>query len=254
MKRLLRILVRFYPSDWRARYDREFAALLDEAPLSVRDIWDVFWGALKMQITTSSVTKITLICSLAALLVAAAISLAVPAVYSSESILTFAPADGAVVTEESSRLFLDDLAQSIFTRDYLASVVHDHNLYWRERLHMPLDAVVEKMRSDISIHSLTLATPSDRDSYTLAIRFNYRSPFIAQQVNAELTSRFIERAVTSQVFSHSTFLLHDPPSLARWPAPSRMRLTALALFAVTLGGLSFAVVVRRMYGTEAPHS
>ena len=39
-------LVRLYPSRWRRRYEAEFRALLDEAPLSPRLVLDVLAGAL----------------------------------------------------------------------------------------------------------------------------------------------------------------------------------------------------------------
>lgn len=39
-------LLRLYPLEWRARYGDEFAALLEDYPLSLLSLWDVFLGAL----------------------------------------------------------------------------------------------------------------------------------------------------------------------------------------------------------------
>jgi hypothetical protein len=39
-------LLRLYPLEWRARYGEEFAALLEEYPLSLLSLWDVLLGAL----------------------------------------------------------------------------------------------------------------------------------------------------------------------------------------------------------------
>lgn len=39
-------LLRLYPLEWRARYGDEFAALLEEYPLSLLSLWDVLLGAL----------------------------------------------------------------------------------------------------------------------------------------------------------------------------------------------------------------
>jgi hypothetical protein len=51
MKRVMRFLVRLYPLSWRNRYGVEFDALLEDATLTARDTFDIFWGGLKMQMT-----------------------------------------------------------------------------------------------------------------------------------------------------------------------------------------------------------
>jgi len=52
MKRLARHLARLYPGPWRARYGREFEALLEETNLTWRDLGDVIAGALRMRLKT----------------------------------------------------------------------------------------------------------------------------------------------------------------------------------------------------------
>lgn len=42
MKRLIRL----YPRPWRERYGEEFAALLEEQPLTPRNLWDLIGGAV----------------------------------------------------------------------------------------------------------------------------------------------------------------------------------------------------------------
>jgi hypothetical protein len=46
MKRIARSLIRLYPRQWRVRYGREFAALLEDAELTWRDLADMIAGAL----------------------------------------------------------------------------------------------------------------------------------------------------------------------------------------------------------------
>lgn len=41
-----RLLIRFYPAVWRARYGDEFEALLEERPLGPFDVADIFLGAI----------------------------------------------------------------------------------------------------------------------------------------------------------------------------------------------------------------
>ena len=50
MKHLARYLARLYPPLWRARYGGEFEALLEDAKLTWRDLFDVMAGALRMRL------------------------------------------------------------------------------------------------------------------------------------------------------------------------------------------------------------
>jgi hypothetical protein len=59
MKRVMRFLVRFYPLSWRNRYGVGFDALIEDATLTVPETFDVFWGALKMQMTPWSFGRVT---------------------------------------------------------------------------------------------------------------------------------------------------------------------------------------------------
>ena len=55
MKRILKWLAQLYPAAWRARYGAEYEALLEEREPRVRDVVDVAWGAMKMQMTALGV-------------------------------------------------------------------------------------------------------------------------------------------------------------------------------------------------------
>jgi hypothetical protein len=43
MKRMLKLLARLYPAEWRRRYGAEYEALLEEKTPRVRDLFDVLW-------------------------------------------------------------------------------------------------------------------------------------------------------------------------------------------------------------------
>ena len=47
---MIGLLLRCYPSRWRARYGEEFAAILAERPLGPFDVADVLLGALDAQL------------------------------------------------------------------------------------------------------------------------------------------------------------------------------------------------------------
>lgn len=229
MRRTVRFLARLYPSRWRKRYGAEFDALLEDAPPSPRHAFDVLCGALKMQMKNRDCGRIALTCSVAGMLVAAAISFVLPVHYLSQATLIVAPGYGSTRAGESARDLVGDVAQSSFSREYIASVIHEHNLYRRERLRMSLDDVIEKMRSDISVRLATDASPSNRETLTFVVQFDYRDPLVARQVNEELMSRLIEGnlKVAQSQQTDWTFCVPEAPSLPLMPAaPSRARLVA----------------------------
>jgi hypothetical protein len=58
MKRLARWLTRLYPRGWRARYGREFDALLEDANLTCHDLFGVVLSALEMRMKSTIVPRI----------------------------------------------------------------------------------------------------------------------------------------------------------------------------------------------------
>lgn len=246
MKRTMRFLARLYPSSWRKRYGDEFEALLEDATPSARDAFDVFWGASKMQMTTWGFGRITLACSVAGILVAAAVSFALPVHYLSRAVLTVTPANGSIPAGETTRSLLNNMERNVFSQESLTSIVQEHNLYPRERALMPVNDVIDNMKRNIRIDPIPLASPGNPDTLTFAVQFDYSDRYVAQQVNAELASLFLEGALNSQLNSELwIFHVSDPPSLPLGPAaPNRTRLGAVGLFAGLLAGLSLAIVVR----------
>jgi hypothetical protein len=239
MKRTMRFLARLYPSSWRKRYGAEFDALLEDATPSARDAFNIFWGALKMQMTMWSFGRIMLACSLIGILVAAAVSFAVPVHYMSQAVFTATPAS------EFTLDMLKDLTRRISSRESLNSVIQEHNLYARERARMPLDDVISKMKQNITVEALPLASPRNRDRLTFLVQFDYPDRDVALQVNAELASRFIEGNADPRLNSHATLQLPDPPGLPLRPtAPNRMEFAAMGLLAGLLAGLTFAIVLK----------
>jgi hypothetical protein len=243
MKHTMRFLVRLYPSSWRKRYGVEFNALLEDATLSKHDAFDIFLGALKMQMTTWGFARITLACSMAGILVAALVSFAVPVHYVSQTVLTVTHADKSAVVDESARGVMNDMKQYVFSREYLMSAILEHNLYPRERARMPLDDLLDKMKKNTRLDPVPPASPG---ALSFAIQFDYPDRHVAQQVDTELVSRFIEAgALYSQPNSGWTFRVLDSPTLPLWPTePNRTRFGAAGLLGGLLVGLSLAVVVR----------
>jgi hypothetical protein len=250
MKRVMRFFARLYPSSWRSRYGAEFDALLEDTAPSARDVFDVFSGALKMQATTWTFGRIVLAGVVAGILMAAAVSVALPAHYLSQSFVTLVPTDGSSPANESTRQLVSSMEQNVFSREFLTAAIRDHNLYWRERVRMPFDDVVEKMRSAISLHSLPLTASGKRDSVTLVVQFDYRDARVAQQVNEDLLSRCLDVGANFHLDTHWTFRITGTPSRPLWPtASNRTRLAVMCLFAGALAGVTIGTLRRSRRGT-----
>lgn len=246
MKRILRFLARLYPSSWRHRYGAEFDALLDDVTPTLRDGVDILMGALEMQITKWDFSGFLLAGSLLGLLGAGAILTARPTHYVSQSVIELRPDD------QSALNVIDNLDRDILSRESLAVLIQEHNLYARERVRMPLDSVIEKMGRDISVRPVSAVSPWSVDSLTFAIAFDYPDARVAQQVCAELTSAFLAGALDSaqRRQSRSVFRVLDPPNLPRKPvAPNRSGFVAGGLTAGLLAGFMLALVMRSRRST-----
>lgn len=110
-----------------------------------------------------------------------------------------------VVADVDSRL--QSMTQEILSRTRLESLIKQFNLYPKDRARKTMDEIVDRMRGDISIQ---LAPSTARDESTaFRIYFSAENPHIAQQVNNELTSLFIEKSLESraqQSMSTTNFL------------------------------------------------
>ncbi len=88
MKPWIHLATRLYPSAWRKRYGTEFQALLEDVNPGWRELFDVFGGALKMQLTTGATyLKLGAAFALAGLLIATVASFVIPKEYTSNAVL-----------------------------------------------------------------------------------------------------------------------------------------------------------------------
>ncbi len=199
-----------------------------------------------MQMTTLSFGRITLACSVVGILVAAGISFALPVHYVSRTVLFVTPGDGHTTTGEPERRLVSNLTRDVFSREYLASVIQEHNLYPRERARMSLNDVTDKMKRDITVEALPPVSPGNQDTVAFVVRFAYSDAQLAQQVNEGLIFRLLDghlRKSTRQLNSSWTFRVYDPPDL-RPDGPNRMQFATVGLLAGLLAGLTLAIVLK----------
>jgi hypothetical protein len=214
MRRVLKLLARLYPADWRARYGAEYEALLEEREPRWRDVFDVMWAAMKMHMTTWRFVRVVLPCVFVGGLVAVAISFVAPPKYASETTFMVAappPLDqvcgggkdlpsglqgGRPVVCADGRTFQNywkSASGEGFSREFLASVIQREGLYPRERAHQSLDVVIGKMRGDIHVE-----TPQAGSERQFAVRFDYPDPYVAERVDNDLAAEVIVRVKNEQ--------------------------------------------------------
>ena len=176
--------------------------------------------------------------------IGAAIFFTLPAHYASQVTVTIKPFD------DTTRAVLANVQRDALSAESLMSIILKNNLYARERTRVPMDEVVSQMRRDISLVPLTDGPSKNGDAFSFILQFEYPNPQLAQAVDAELVSRFMETTVKERLAQPSvnpgtTFRVLDPPTLPRVPrGPTRAQFIAIGLFAGLLAGCCFAAALR----------
>jgi hypothetical protein len=224
MKRLLRFLIRLYPTWWRRRYGRELEALLEDSGSGSRDAWDLFQGAMEMQMSRWSFGRIVAVCGIVGVMLAGTVAFSLPYRYQSTTILKI-PAGAQPIDR------VNEAAQVALNRNSLTSIINQHDLYLPERKAMPMEDVVERMHRSIQV---TPVMSTAQTVVAMAVRFAYQDPSIAQQVTQTLAARF------------AGFEVLDPASAPqRVTERKRYGLAGLGLPAGMLFGVVLALIVRR---------
>lgn len=230
MKRALKLLARLYPSSWRERYGAEFEALLDDAKPSARDTIDVLWAALKMQLATWTPARIIVVSSILGMIVAAAVSLALPKDYALQSKVIVETGDESALPT-ANRV----IQQSLFDRQSLASIIEECNLYPRDRGRVSEDALIDKMARNIRVAPTPVSSIRNGNIGAFDVQFNYPDPDVAQRVDAKLAGLVI----AGNLYAHSNLIFRvvDPPTPVHTPAwPGLARLGCFGLLAGFLVG------------------
>jgi hypothetical protein len=288
MRRLLQLLARLYPAEWRARYGAEYAALLEEREPRWRDVVDVAWAAVKMQMTSWRFVRVVLPCVLAGGLVAVVLSFKAPVLYTSGSVVVAEapnPGDGSApdVGVESQGPQIPELARSAFAdQEAMVRIIDKYNLYPAERAKMPMDRVVEKMRSEIRVRRVW-GTALDQEIARLkqrpgvdpenterlqrsirsafTVEFEYPDPHIAQRVDAELLGLVVRETLQLRISSaaaggHGTLTVMNAPTLPERPnRVNRAEFGAFGLLGGLAGGLALVAAIgwrRRVDRVELP--
>ena len=98
---------------------------------------------------------------------------------------------------------INSMAQTILSRNVLTTIINSFDLYKRERARMPIEDVVEQMKSAIQIQPVASPTGTADRIPAFAISFSYDNRLTAQKVVQELQSRFIDENIRNR--SNATF-------------------------------------------------
>lgn len=164
-----------YPKVWRDRYRREFEALLDDVSPRWSTLFDVFGGAVKMQVKIWSAWKIVAAFAVAGVVGSAAFTMTIPKRYVSTAVVR----TGDTTEQELSRLE---------SRERLVQLINQQDLYRAERARLPIEDIIEEMRrKDINIRELPGTGPK-----SFAVSFASTDAGQAQRTAERLAAQIVE--------------------------------------------------------------
>jgi capsular polysaccharide biosynthesis protein len=231
MRRALYALIWLYPKKWRNRYENEFLGLIEEIPPTWRTFFNVFGGALKMQMKTWSPWKIVAAFAALGLLGAVAFSFTIPDRYLSTAIIGI---------EYGGLEGVSPTIQRMESSSALTRLINEQGLYERERAHVPIEDVIEQMKKDIRV----TIVKSTKGLPAVAISFTSGDAAKAQRTAQGLVGQFIDASLHAHDDDRTTvhtYALYDPPSLPVCVGPLRSRIMITGAVAGLLAGVLFSL-------------
>ncbi len=201
MKRLALLLIRLYPANWRARYGEEFETLLEDSSAGLSSLFDLLKGAIKMQLSAPSFPKLALLLSVTGLAIGFGVSFLLTPQYISTGVMTYEETPGAVDANPPLPVHAVAVQNEVLSRTSLKFLIDDPrlDLYPEERVKMPLEDVIQRMRArDLKIRALQLPGGDNRNYWAFEISYTYRDPRKAQATVRALMARFQESNVYRQ--------------------------------------------------------
>jgi uncharacterized protein involved in exopolysaccharide biosynthesis len=110
------------------------------------------------------------------------------------------------VTSQDVADRINSMAQVIYSRTTLTSLINTYGLYKKEQKSEPLQDVIENMKSDVGIQAIGAAEAGERVLPTMRVSFRYSDKYIAQKVCQDIVSRLMslsaQEGVESQQQAH----------------------------------------------------
>jgi hypothetical protein len=195
MNRRARFLICLYPAKWRERYGEEIEALLEDSGFTWRTGINLSGGAIKMQVRMPSFPKLAIALSMAGVLAGFGVSFVLTPRYASTASMQLTSSESGPAPNAMGHLL--QMRNEILSRTSLSAIMQDPrlDLYSRERKHIPLEDVIDRMRGDIRITTL----PSSPEHYAaFTISFAYSDRHKAQGTVQALIRKFADDNLNSQ--------------------------------------------------------
>jgi polysaccharide chain length determinant protein (PEP-CTERM system associated) len=153
----------------------------------------------------------------AGLVISVVVAYSIPDVFVSEALIRVTPQQISPeliknVTSQDVADRINSMAQVIYSRTTLTSLISSYNLYKKEQKNEPLQDVIEDMKRDVGIQAAGVTETGEKVLPTVRISFRYSDKYIAQKVCQDIVSRLMslssEEGVTSQQQAH-TFLVDE---------------------------------------------
>jgi uncharacterized protein involved in exopolysaccharide biosynthesis len=200
MKRWIALAAALYPRSWREEFGDEFDALLDDVGPGWRVFANVLRGAIRMQMTTeTNWLKLVAAMAVAGAIVAGGASFLVPPHYVSSAVISVTPQPDPVrptspqVLQERAAERLAVLESQVLSRSGLSVIIQEPSLdlYKAERKRIPLEDVIQEMRSNIRIQARS-STDGGLAPIVYGFSFSYPDQIKVQAVVRELATKFTE--------------------------------------------------------------
>jgi polysaccharide chain length determinant protein (PEP-CTERM system associated) len=99
---------------------------------------------------------------------------------------------------------VNQMRQSILSRATLTNIINTHSLYQRERKRLPLEDVIENMRTKaINVQMLNSGLGNQNRTIAFTVSFKYEDRIKAQKVCQDLVTKFIDENVRERASSSS---------------------------------------------------
>jgi capsular polysaccharide biosynthesis protein len=253
MRRWIELAAQLYPAAWQRRYGAEFRALIGDVQPGWREFFNVLGGAVKMQLTSGRVyLKFGLGLAAVGAIVSLAASFAVPKRYVSTAVLRITARAGTDTEAAADpREALMRAQQDVLSRSSLSEIIQRPalDLYRGERSHLPLEDIIEQMRSK----DIKLSTLPSGPALAFQVQFAYEDKQKAQAVVSALVTKLAESfGKHREITVAGNLEILDPPSYPNVPvAPNRATFAIVGLVVGLVLGLIAAVFLRQPRWTLA---
>ena len=165
MRRWIGLAAALYPREWRAEFGEEFRAVLDDVKPSSRVFANVLRGAIEMRMVNgSNWAKLVAAMAVVGAVVGFGVSYRSP-VYLSSATISVTPVADPVRPTSAEELRqraverVERMKTEMLSRAELSSIINDPRLilYYAELQRMPLEDVIDNMRSNLRMEEVSTA-------------------------------------------------------------------------------------------------